>query len=114
MKRDKSPYYSIVVPIHNEEESLVPLFAKIVEVMEAGEWEFEIVFVDDASTDGSSLLLEQISTLDSRVIVIQLRRNFGQTAALAAGFDHARGEVIISMDGDFQHDPAEKPARNEG
>ena len=109
MKKDKTPYYSIVIPIHNEEESLVPLFAKIVETMEAQEWDFEIVFVDDASTDGSFLLLEQIATLDSRVLVIQLRRNFGQTAALAAGFDYARGEVIISMDGDFQHDPADLP-----
>ena len=102
MRKEKTPYYSIVIPIHNEEESLVPLFAKIVEVMEAQDWDFEIVFVDDASTDGSFLLLEQIASLDSRVVVIQLRRNFGQTPALAAGFDYARGEVIISMDGDFQ------------
>lgn len=109
MKRDKTPFYSIVIPIHNEEESLVPLFAKIVEVMESQDWDFEIVFVDDASTDGSFLLLEQIAALDSRVVVVQLRRNFGQTPALAAGFDHARGEVIISMDGDFQHDPADLP-----
>ena len=98
MKKERTPYYSIVIPVHNEEESIVPLFAKIVEVMEAQDWEFEIVFVDDASTDGSSLLLEQIAALDSRVVVIQLRRNFGQTPALAAGFDHARGEVIISME----------------
>jgi glycosyltransferase involved in cell wall biosynthesis len=109
MKKDKTPFYSIVIPIHNEEESLVPLFAKIVEVMESQEWEFEIVFVDDASTDGSFLLLEQIAALDARVVVVQLRRNFGQTPALAAGFDHARGEVIVSMDGDFQHDPADLP-----
>jgi glycosyltransferase involved in cell wall biosynthesis len=109
MRKDRTPFYSIVVPIHNEEESLVPLFAKIVEVMEAQDWDFEIVFVDDASTDGSFLLLEQIASLDSRVVVIQLRRNFGQTPALAAGFDYARGEIIISMDGDFQHDPADIP-----
>jgi glycosyltransferase involved in cell wall biosynthesis len=109
MKKDKTPFYSVVIPIHNEEESLVPLFAKIVETMEAQDWDFEIVFVDDASTDGSFLLLEQIAALDSRVVVIQLRRNFGQTPALAAGFDYARGEVIISMDGDFQHDPADLP-----
>lgn len=109
MKREKTPFYSIVIPIHNEEDSLIPLFAKIVEVMEAQDWDFEIVFVDDASTDGSFLLLEQIAGLDSRVVVVQLRRNFGQTPALAAGFDHARGEVIISMDGDFQHDPADLP-----
>jgi glycosyltransferase involved in cell wall biosynthesis len=109
MKKEKTPYYSIVIPVHNEEESLVPLFAKIVETLEARECDFEIVFVDDASTDGSPTLLEQIASLDSRVVVVQLRRNFGQTAALAAGFDYARGEVIISMDGDFQHDPADLP-----
>ena len=109
MKKEKAPFYSIVLPIHNEEDSIVPLFAKIVEVMEAQDWDFEIVFVDDASTDSSFLLLEQIAALDSRVVVIQLRRNFGQTPALAAGFDYARGEVIISMDGDFQHDPADLP-----
>ena len=109
MRKEKNPYYSIVIPIHNEEESVIPLFAKIVETMEAQEWDFEIVFVDDASTDGSSALLEQIASLDSRVGVVQLRRNFGQTAALAAGFDYARGEVVVSMDGDFQHDPADLP-----
>ena len=109
MRKEKLPYYSIVIPIHNEEESIIPLFAKIVETMEAQEWDFEIVFVDDASTDGSFALLEQISSLDTRVVVVQLRRNFGQTAALAAGFDYARGEVIVSMDGDFQHDPADLP-----
>jgi glycosyltransferase involved in cell wall biosynthesis len=109
MRKEKAPYYSIVIPVHNEEESIIPLFAKIVETMEAQEWDFEIVFVDDASTDGSFGLLEQIASLDSRVVVVQLRRNFGQTAALAAGFDYARGEVIVSMDGDFQHDPADLP-----
>ena len=109
MRKEKAPYYSIVIPIQNEEDSIIPLFAKIVETMEAQEWDFEIVFVDDASTDGSFVLLEQIASLDSRVVVVQLRRNFGQTAALAAGFDYARGEVIVSMDGDFQHDPADLP-----
>ena len=109
MRKEKTPDYSIVIPVHNEEESLIPLFAKIVETMEAQDWNFEIVFVDDASTDGSAALLEQIVALDSRVVVVQLRRNFGQTAALAAGFDYARGEIIVSMDGDFQHDPADLP-----
>ncbi|OFV95001.1 MAG: glycosyl transferase [Acidobacteria bacterium RIFCSPLOWO2_12_FULL_54_10] len=109
MKKEKNPYYSIVIPIHNEEESIIPLFAKIVEAMDTQEADYEIVFVDDASTDGSPALLEQIASLDSRVLVVQLRRNFGQTAALAAGFDYARGEVIISMNGDFQHDPGDLP-----
>ncbi|MCH7977827.1 MAG: glycosyltransferase family 2 protein [Acidobacteria bacterium] len=109
MKKEKSPVYSIVIPAHNEEENLIPLFAKIVETMETLNWDFEIIFVDDASTDGSFGLLEQIAALDSRVVVVRLRRNFGQSAALAAGFDYARGEVIVAMDGDFQHDPADLP-----
>ncbi len=109
MRKEKAPYYSIVIPVHNEEDSIIPLFARIVETMEAQEWDFEIVFVDDASTDGSFSLLEQIASLDSRVVAVQLRRNFGQTAALTAGFDYARGQVIVSMDGDFQHDPSDLP-----
>lgn len=110
LRKEKTHLYSIVIPIHNEEDSVIPLFAKIVEVMEGHGWEFEIIFVDDASSDGSPALLEQIASLDSRVVVVQLRRNFGQTPALAAGFDFARGDIIISMDGDYQHDPADLPA----
>lgn len=110
LRKDKPPLYSIVIPIHNEEDSLIPLFAKIVEVMESRGWEFEIIFIDDASSDGSPALLEQIASLDSRVVVVQFRRNFGQTPALAAGFDFARGDIIISMDGDYQHDPLDLPA----
>ena len=109
MKKEKNPYYSIVVPIHNEEESIIPLFAKIVETMEARDWDFEIVFVEDASTDDSPVLLEQIASLDLRVLVVQLRRHFGQSVALAAGFDYARGEVIVSLDGTFLHTPADLP-----
>jgi glycosyltransferase involved in cell wall biosynthesis len=109
LRKEKTPLYSIVIPVHNEEDSLIPLFAKIVEVMESHGWDFEIIFIDDASSDGSQALLEQIASLDSRVVVVQLRRNFGQTPALAAGFDFARGDIIISMDGDYQHDPADLP-----
>ena len=87
MRREKTPDYSIVVPIHNEEESVIPLFAKIVETMEAQDGDFEIVFVDDASEDDSPGLLEQIASLDSRVLVVELRRPFGQSVALAAGLD---------------------------
>ncbi|MDE3110546.1 MAG: glycosyltransferase family 2 protein, partial [Acidobacteriota bacterium] len=70
---------------------------------------YEIVFVDDGSKDGTFRLLSEIAADDARVVVVRLRRNFGQTSALKAGFDHARGEIIISMDGDLQHDPAEIP-----
>ncbi len=104
------PKYSVVVPIHNEEESIVPLYTRIKEVMEAHDPSFEIVYVDDASTDGSPSLLEDLAAVDPRVTVIQLRRNFGQTGALAAGFDTARGDIIVTLDGDQQHDPADIPA----
>src|SRR5436305_8170891 len=70
---------------------------------------FELVLVDDGSSDRPYKLLEEIAAVDSRVLVIRLRRNFGQTSALAAGFDHAQGEFVISMDGDLQHDPEEIP-----
>ena len=74
IRKEKSHLYSLVIPIHNEEDSVIPLFAKIVEVMEGNGWEFEIIFVDDASTDGSPALLEQIASLDSRVVVVQIGR----------------------------------------
>lgn len=99
-----------MVPIHNEEQHIAPLYAQLCEVMAARHPSFELVFVDDCSTDGSARLLERVAREDARVTVIQLRRNFGQSAALAAGFDAARGEVIIAMDGDLQHDPADIPA----
>jgi len=70
---------------------------------------FELVLVDDGSNDRTYRLMEEIAAVDSRVLVIKLRRNFGQTSALAAGFDHASGEFILAMDGDLQHDPAEIP-----
>lgn len=103
------PKYSIVVPFHNEEESVTRLYDRVKEVMEHVEATFEIVFVDDGSRDRTYRLLEEIAAVDSRVLVVKLRRNFGQTSALAAGFDHASGEYIVSMDGDLQHDPAEIP-----
>ncbi len=101
--------YSIVVPLHNEQENVTDLYARLKSVMEASGESFEMVLVDDGSTDGSFPLLREIAAVDSRVTVVKLRRNFGQTAGLAAGFDHARGEYIIAMDGDLQHDPADIP-----
>src|SRR5712671_3055227 len=77
--------------------------------MEAAGETFEMVLVDDGSDDGTFELLREIASVDSRVTVVKLRRNFGQTAGLAAGFDHVRGEYIIAMDGDLQHDPADIP-----
>lgn len=101
--------YSIVVPFHNEEENVPTLYDRLKAVMEATGQRFEMVFVDDGSSDATCRLLEEISAIDSRVTVVKLRRNFGQTSALAAGFDHARGEYVIAMDGDLQHDPEDIP-----
>jgi glycosyltransferase involved in cell wall biosynthesis len=102
--------YSIVVPFHNEEDNVTVLYARLKQVMEQVDDAFELVLVDDGSTDRTYKLLEEIAAVDSRVLVVKLRRNFGQTSALAAGFDHATGEFILAMDGDLQHDPNDIPA----
>ncbi|WP_263384855.1 glycosyltransferase family 2 protein [Granulicella arctica] len=101
--------YSIVVPFHNEEDNVTTLYDRLKGVMDQVGETFELVFVDDGSRDRTYRLLEEIAAVDSRVMVIKLRRNFGQTSALAAGFDHAQGEFILAMDGDLQHDPQEVP-----
>jgi glycosyltransferase involved in cell wall biosynthesis len=101
--------YSVVVPFFNEQGSVAQLYVKITEVMDGIGEPYEIVFVDDGSRDATFRLVSEICRDDDRVVAVRLRRNFGQTAALKAGFDHARGDVIISMDGDLQHDPAEIP-----
>ena len=103
------PKYSIVVPFHNEEENVTTLYDRVKLVMEQVGESFEMVFVDDGSRDRTYRLLEEIAAVDSRVLVIKLRRNFGQTSALAAGFDHAQGDMLLAMDGDLQHDPEEIP-----
>jgi glycosyltransferase involved in cell wall biosynthesis len=104
------PKYSIVVPFHNEEDNVTVLYDRLKQVMEHVGDPFELVLVDDGSNDRTCRLLEEIAAVDSRVLVVKLRRNFGQTSALAAGFDHAEGEFILAMDGDLQHDPGEIPA----
>jgi glycosyltransferase involved in cell wall biosynthesis len=106
----KVPKYSIVVPFHNEEENVTKLYDRVKDVMEHVGSSFEMVFVDDGSRDRTYRLLEEIAAVDSRVLLVKLRRNFGQTSALAAGFDHSSSEYILAMDGDLQHDPAEIPA----
>lgn len=100
---------SIVIPIHNEERAILRLYDRLTTVLDGVGQKYEIVFVDDASTDRSFELLANLVETDGRLKVIRLRRNFGQTAALSAGFDEAQGSVIISMDGDLQHDPADMP-----
>jgi glycosyltransferase involved in cell wall biosynthesis len=103
------PKYSIVVPLHDEQENITHLYDRLKAVMEVSGETFELVFVDDGSRDRTFDLLREIAAIDSRITVVRLRRNFGQTSALAAGFDHTRGEYIIAMDGDLQHDPADIP-----
>lgn len=102
--------YSVVVPFHNEEDSIPELYKRIVEVMEGCYEPFEMVFIDDDSRDATYRLLKDLASCDERISVIKLKRNYGQTPALAAGFHYAEGEIIISMDGDLQHDPADIPA----
>lgn len=101
--------YSIVVPFHNEEANLSPLYERLTQVMTAVGAEYELLFVDDGSTDQTPRLLRDIAALDPHVVGIRLRRNFGQTAGLAAGFDRASGDIIIAMDGDLQHRPEDIP-----
>jgi len=101
---------SIVIPIHNEEPSILPLYDRLTAVLEQVQRSYEILFVDDASTDRSFELLANLVETDGHLKVIRLRRNFGQTAALSAGFHEAKGEVIIAMDGDLQHAPEDIPA----
>jgi len=104
------PKYSIVVPFHNEEDNVTTLYDRLKAVLEHIGESFELVFVDDGSRDRTYRHLEEIAAVDSRVLVIKLRRNFGQTSALAAGFDNAAGEFILAMDGDLQHNPNEIPS----
>ena len=102
-------YLSLVVPVYNEAENLVPLCQRIQAVLDPTGWTYELILVDDGSSDGSGEILTDLHTQDVRIKVIRFRRNFGQTAALAAGFDYAHGEIIVSLDGDLQNDPADIP-----
>ena len=99
---------SVVIPLYNEEENVEILNERLGATMK-NIGDYEIVYVDDGSTDGTLRLLEQIQAQDENVIVLSLRRNFGQTAAFAAGFDFARGDVVVTMDGDLQNDPTDIP-----
>jgi glycosyltransferase involved in cell wall biosynthesis len=105
----EAPKYSVVIPLHNEQATLSELYRRVRATMEALEEEWELVLVDDGSSDGTSELLDALYQEDPRVVVVHLRRNYGQTPALVAGFDHARGEYVVAMDGDLQHAPEEIP-----
>src|ERR671929_2168722 len=102
--RGTVPKYSIVVPLHNEQENVTDLYDRLKAVMETNGESFEIVLVDDGSSDDTFQLLRQIAAVDSRVTVVKLRRNFGQTAGLTGGFHAARGGCNIALDGGLERD----------
>jgi glycosyltransferase involved in cell wall biosynthesis len=99
--------FSVIIPVYNEEESLPQLLEELHAALDQKGRSFEIVLVDDGSTDGSFRWLEQRAQTDAALTLVKFRRNFGQTAAMQAGFDHARGDMIVTMDADLQNDPAD-------
>lgn len=105
MNSSQDIYISIVVPVFNEASNLEALVARIVAAMRPMGRPFELIIVDDGSTDDSRVLLTKMAKSIPELIAIMLRRNFGQSAAMTAGFEHARGEIVVSMDGDLQNDP---------
>src|SRR5450631_1103988 len=102
-----SPKLSIIVPFYNEEESIRGMYTAIVDAIAPLGVSFEMMFVDDGSKDDTLTLASNLARQDARVRVVKFRRNFGQTPAMAAGIEHARGEILVTMDGDLQNDPAD-------
>jgi len=100
---------SVIVPLYNEEESVGPLYEKIMEAVQPLELDVEVLFIDDGSVDNTITEALKIADRDKRLRIIKFRRNYGQTPAMAAGIDHARGQFLITMDGDLQNDPADIP-----
>ncbi|MDQ7039269.1 MAG: glycosyltransferase family 2 protein, partial [Aquificota bacterium] len=100
---------SVVIPAYNERDNVEPLYRKLKSVLDRLDEDYEILFVDDGSTDGTFEVLKNIADRDRKVKVIRFRRNYGQTAAMYAGFDHAKGDVIVTMDADLQNDPEDIP-----
>lgn len=103
------PDLSVVVPIYNEVENLLALRAAIGHALDGGAWTYEVLLVDDASTDGSRKLYQEMLKNDPQLRVVLFRSNCGQTAAMAAGFKYSRGDIVVTMDGDLQNDPADIP-----
>jgi glycosyltransferase involved in cell wall biosynthesis len=108
-EKQKLVEISIVIPVYNEEENIKELHTKLTNVLLTITENYEILFVDDCSTDNSFAILKELNNEDKRVKVLKFRRNFGQSAAISAGFDYSKGDVIITMDGDLQNDPADIP-----
>lgn len=109
MQQNTSPYLSIVVPFYNEETNAPEMYRRLKDVLAGIGKTYELVFVDDGSRDSTFRALRDLALKDPLVSVVQLSRNYGQSAALSAGFDNAHGAVIVSMDGDLQHDPSDLP-----
>ncbi len=105
----QTPKVSLVIPVFNEEENLPLLYQSVVEALDPLDIKWEMILVDDGSTDGSLRCAQELAEADSRLCVLELRRNFGQTAAMAAGFDQARAEFVVTMDADLQNDPGDIP-----
>ena len=105
----KAAVISVVVPVHDEERSVALLYDELRSALEPLNAPWEAIFVDDGSTDGTFSALTRLHDAEQNVIVVRLRRNFGKAAALVAGFDQARGETVVTIDGDLQDDPAEIP-----
>src|SRR5436853_4464474 len=102
-----APYLSVVIPIHDEEKSIPTLYARLTQELTALGHSYELIAVDDGSRDGSFAILRDLALADPRLRVVRFRRNFGQTAAFSAGFERARGQVIVTIDADLQNDPAD-------
>ncbi len=109
-RRDGGKQLSIIVPLYNEEDNVVPLYEALVQVLDDIALDAEILFVDDGSRDDTASRAASLARRDPRLKVVKFRRNYGQTPAMAAGIDLARGEILITMDGDLQNDPADIPA----
>ena len=105
----RSTYLSIIIPVYNEEENIPLLHERLSRTLKELELSYEIIYVDDGSADGTFVQLQSLIGRDQHVRVVQLRRNFGQTAAISAGVDHSTGQVLIFMDGDLQNDPIDIP-----
>ena len=109
MTTNNSPYLSIVIPLFNEEKSVKELHSRLMDALNGLGRSYEIIYIDDGSKDATYKTICDLAKNDPCVVVIQLAKNYGQTACLAAGFDNAGGDIIISMDGDLQHDPSDLP-----
>ncbi|MFW5805663.1 MAG: glycosyltransferase [Bacteroidales bacterium] len=110
MKQPEKPYLSVVIPVFNEEQNIASLFDDILITLKKVDFDYEIICIDDGSSDDSYSELTKVAKSDQRIKIIRFRKNFGQTAAMSAGINYSRGEVIIFMDADLQNDPSDIPA----